>query len=262
MKLDHLERELGPPAAGAAARAVGTTRARRRVPAGDQGRGRRLPDDGDRRPPATRSPPSASARTTASRSFPAWVGGHADRVRGRSRARAIPRGLRSCRWGRRRVRLRRERQGGRRSRVRDQARLARGLRAWLGATRDPAEAADRRRRFQHRARRPRCLGCRRCGAGKNLASDPERERLRASAGLGPDRPRTCVRGRRAGPFAYWDYTGRGVPQRVGAADRSRARHPAGGEASGGRSWSTARSASRARARASRATTRRSSSRSR
>ena len=40
----HLERELDPPAAAAAARDARPARARRRVPAGDQGRGRRLPD--------------------------------------------------------------------------------------------------------------------------------------------------------------------------------------------------------------------------
>ena len=41
VKLDHLERQLDPAAAAAAARAARASRARRRVPAGDQGRGRR-----------------------------------------------------------------------------------------------------------------------------------------------------------------------------------------------------------------------------
>ena len=49
-------------------------------------------------------------------------------------------------------------------------------------------------------------GTRTSWRGKNLASDPERERLRAPVRLGAHRPGARRRGRRPGTFSYWDYT--------------------------------------------------------
>ena len=173
MKLDHLERELGPPAAGAAARAVGTARARRRVPAGDQGRGRRVPDDGGRRRPATR------CATLGQRAYNGVAilsrVGLEDMGPG---SRAIPCPSNPA-WSPRVpveldvvcVYVVNGKEVGDPAYETKLAWLE-ALRAWLDATRDPAEAADRRRRFQHRARRPRRLGSGAVGAARTSPATP------------------------------------------------------------------------------------------
>ena len=215
MKLDRLERELGPPAAGAPARAVGTTRARRRVPAGDS-----KVEDADF-PTMEVSAAGYEIATLGQRAyngvaiFPAsgW------RTRGPgSTAIPCPSNLawsRSCRWGRRRVRLRRERQGGRRSAYETQARWLEALAAWLDATAQPGRAADRRRRLQHRARRSAMSGSGVVGGQEPAPASPNGSALRALIDWGLTdldvRPRATSRAVRLLGLPGW-----GVPQRVGA----------------------------------------------
>ena len=221
----HLERELGPPAAGAAARAAGTTRARRRVPAGDQGRGRRLPDDGGVGRRLRDRAPSASARTTASRSCPASgledtrTGFDGDPVPEQSRVVAA-------------------RAGGvdvvcvyvvNGKEVGDPAyetKLAwlEALRAWLDATRDPAKPLIVAGDFNI-APDDRDVWDPACGRARTSPATPSGSACARLMDWGLDRPRTCRPRATSRPVRLLGLPGRGVPQRVGAPDRSRAGHP-------------------------------------
>ena len=226
MKLDHLERELDPPAAAAPARAARATRARRRVPAGDQGRGRRLPDDGDRRPPATRSRPSGSARTTASRSCRASgledvrTGFDGDPVPEQSRVVAA-------------------RAGGvdvvcvyvvNGKEVGDPAyetKLAwlEALRAWLDATRDPAEPLIVAGDFNIAPDDRDVWDADAVARARTSRATPSASACARLLDWGLTDLGRAAAGDVQGPFAYWDYTAGRVPQGVGAADRPRARRP-------------------------------------
>ncbi len=121
----HLERELDPAAPAAAARDARPARARRGLPAGDEGRGRGVPDDGDRGG-RVRGRDARAARVQRGRDpLEGRPAGRRAGVRGRSGPRTIARALGDRRRRARDLRLRRERQGGRRSRVRDEAHVAR-----------------------------------------------------------------------------------------------------------------------------------------
>ena len=129
------------------------------------------------------------------------------------------------------------------------------LRAWLDATRDPAKPLIVAGDFNI-APDDRDVWDPALWAGKNLASEPERERLRALMDWGLTDLGRASAGDVQGPFAYWDYQagafhkgwGLRIDLALGtAADRG---------ASARRSWSSATSASRRSARASRATMRR------
>ena len=202
----HLERELDPPAPAAPARDARPARARRRVPPGDEGRGRGVPDDGDRGRRLRGRRRSASAHTTASRSSPA----RACRTSA-SASTAIPLPEQSrvvaATAGDLRVICVYVING---KEVGDPAyetklRWLDALREWVAATNDPDRplvicgdwnvAPDDRDVWDAELWR-----------GKNLASEPERERIEAFMAWGLTDLGRRAAGDVQGPFSYWDYT--------------------------------------------------------
>ena len=113
------------------------------------------------------------------------------------------------------------------------------LRAWLDATRDPEQPLIVAGDFNI-APDDRDVWDAELWAGKNLASEPERERLRALLDWGLTDLGRASAGDVPGPFAYWDYQAGSGPRRSPRDSR--------------RSSSSATSASRHSAKASRATT--------